>query len=130
MHSYGKLYHISLRCCNTPGELWLWYVIVVIQVRVHCLICTHDNRGHTAPQGMPPGECGHIRQCTSACVAANMLHFGTLKICPNLLLTALPILQNRSAYSDRHNGEFNKHSNITHIYIVSRRAVVSRGQGK
>ena len=28
------------------------------------------------------------------------------------------ILQNRSAYNDRHNGEFNKHSNITLFCIV------------
>ena len=35
---------------------------------------------------MPEGECGHIRQCTSACVATNMLHFRHSKNLPKLTI--------------------------------------------
>ena len=45
------------------------YVMVVTQARVRCLICTHDARGRVRT----------YRQCTSACVTTNMLHFRTLK---------------------------------------------------
>ena len=56
------------------------HVIVVTQARVRCLICTHDARGRAAPEG----ECGHIRQRTSACVITNMLHFRHSKNLPKL----------------------------------------------
>ena len=59
------------------------YVIVVIQARVRCLICTHDARGRAAPEG----ECGHIRQRTSSCVATNMLHFHGLTVFIQTLVT-------------------------------------------
>ena len=69
------------------------HVIVVTQARVHCLICMHDARGCA----MPKGECGHIRQCTSACVATNMLHFRYSK---KLLFFALPIYITRDSNFD------------------------------
>ena len=118
------------------------HVIVVTQARAHCLICTHDAEGAQRPRAS-----GHIRQCTSACVATNILHFRHSKNLPKrianrsaylyskeysycdygiLILTFLwrlfvqyillvsiikvywenvsQILQNRSAYNDRHNG--------------------------
>ena len=50
--------------------------MVVTQARVRCLICPHDARGRTTPEG----ECGHIRQRTSSCVATNMLHFHGLTV--------------------------------------------------
>ena len=56
--------------------LWLYgcnYVIVVTQVRKHCLTCLHD------------------RQCTSAYVANNMLHLRHSKYPPKLVT-------NNSAY--------------------------------
>ena len=71
---------LTNKACNV-------HVIVVTQARVHCLICTHDAQGRAAPEG----ECGHIRQCTSACVATNMLHFRHSKNLPELIA-------NRSAY--------------------------------
>ena len=45
-----------------------------------CLIYTHDAQGRAAPEG----ECGYIRQSTSACVITNMLHFRHSKNLPKL----------------------------------------------
>ena len=48
-----------------------------------------------------PDMYGHIRQRTIACVATNMLHSsGTLKICSNLLLTALVIYIAKDSHCD------------------------------
>ena len=72
--------------CNTH------YVIVVTHAQVHCLICTHDARGHTTPKGMQ-----HLRASVAIsgpvlqliCNSSSTL---TVKTCPNILpLTALPV---------------------------------------
>ena len=60
---------------NVHGNIpWLTasnQVIVVTQERAHCLICTHDVQECTVSEA----ECRLIRQCTSVCVATNILHF-------------------------------------------------------
>ena len=75
---FKELYSYHLRYCK--ADMHVVQVIVVTQARVRCLICTHDARGRAAPEG----ECGHIRQRTSSCVATNMLHFRHSKNLPKL----------------------------------------------
>ena len=80
------------------------HVIVVTQIWVHCLICTNDAQGHTAPRA----NCGHIRPCTSSNMVVAQVPVlqlpcytsGTLKICPNWLLTALPIYIAKDSHCD------------------------------
>ena len=60
------------------------YAYVITQTRVLFLIYTHDTQGCAVFED----ECIYIRQSTSVCVITNMIHFCTLKIFPNLKLTA------------------------------------------
>ena len=59
--------------------------------------CNSCNTGTSALSDMytrhcvHKGKCEHIRQCTSACVATNMLHFRHSKNLPEFIA-------NRSAY--------------------------------
>ena len=75
--------------CNTH------YVIVTTHAQVHCLICTHDARGHATPKGMQhlrasAAISGHVLQLI--CNSSSTL---TVKTCPNILpLTALPVPYN------------------------------------
>ena len=68
--------------------------------------CNSCNTGKSAVPDMytvtrrPEGECKHIRQCTSTCVATNMLHFQYSKNLPNLLLITLPIYIAKNSHYD------------------------------
>ena len=127
--------------------------MVVTQARVLAwYVCT-----------MPEGECGHIWQWTSICVATNMLHFWHSKNLPELIANCSAYLYSKGwslwlwhfntnvcttiytihpttfdygsllnfneqmfrrlyrtgAYNDRHNGEFNKNSNIARFALYN-----------
>ena len=68
------------------------HVTIITQARVHCLICTHNAQGRvrTYPAMHEYLCCNYVIHYTS----------GTLKICLNLLLTALPIYITRDSNFD------------------------------
>ena len=76
---------------NTLDSMIDIQVIVVTQALVHCLICPHSPKGAAHPQA----SCGHIRQCTHACVATNMSHFQHSKNLSKLAIDCSAYLHNK-----------------------------------
>ena len=66
------------------------FVIVITQAWVHCLVCLHDAWRSVVPED----DCRYIRQCTSAFVATNMLHFWHTKNLPELAIDCFACLYN------------------------------------
>ena len=90
--------------CNFFRESCLFHYSVLFLSPLHWLICNSYNRHECIasyvrmmPEGacaVPEDDCRHIRQCMSASVATNRLHFWHTKNLPQLAVDCFACLYN------------------------------------